>query len=70
VPVVVLKGMGAQFLTDDTGRKTAVLVPIDEYEQLLEDLEDLAAIAERRNEETIPHEQVVAELIKDGLLPN
>jgi hypothetical protein len=60
--------MDAQFLTDDTGRKTAVLGPIDDDEQLLEDLEDLAAIAERRNEETVPRKDVVAELIEDGLL--
>ena len=57
-----------QFLTDETGRKTAVLLPITDYEKLLEDLDDLAAIAERREEPTIPHEQFKAELKQDGIL--
>ena len=61
--------MTTQYVTDDTGRKTAVLLPIEEYQRLLEDLEDLAAIAERRNEPTVSHEELVAELKRDGLLP-
>jgi len=40
-----------QFLTNEKGRKTAVVLPIDDYEKLLEDLDDLAVIAERREEE-------------------
>ena len=56
----------AQFLTDKDGNKTAVLLPIAEYEQLLEDLEDLASIAERRKEPTISHEQLIQELKNDG----
>ena len=39
-----------------------------EYKKLLEDLEDLAVVAERREEPTIPHEQFVSELKRDGLL--
>jgi len=46
-----------------------VLLPIEQYERLLEDLEDLAAVAERRNEPTISHDDLVAELKRDGLLP-
>jgi hypothetical protein len=44
-----------QFLTNEKGRKTAVVLDIAEYEKLLEDVEDLAVIAKRRGEETIPH---------------
>ena len=44
-----------QFLTNEKGRKTAVVLDIDDYEKLLEDLDDLAVIAERRGEQTIPH---------------
>ncbi|MDZ4742135.1 MAG: hypothetical protein SGI98_01795 [Verrucomicrobiota bacterium] len=61
--------MNAQFLTDNTGNRTAVLLPIDEYERLIEDLQDLAAIAERRDEPTISHEELLQELKKDGLIP-
>ena len=44
-----------QYLTDKKGKKTAVVLPIADYEKLQEDLDDLAVIAERRAEETIPH---------------
>jgi hypothetical protein len=57
-----------QFVTDETGKRTAVLLPIAEYEHLLEDLHDLAAVAERRKEPTVPHEQFLEELKRDGLL--
>lgn len=59
----------AQYLTDEKGRKTAVLLPIEEYERLLEDLEDMAAIAERRDEPTLSHEELIRDLRRDGLLP-
>lgn len=59
-----------QFVTDEAGNRTAVLLPIRRYEQLLEDLEDLAAIADRREEETVPHEEFVEQLKADGILPN
>jgi len=57
-----------QFITDSTGRQTGVILPLEEYNELLEDLDDLAAIAERGDEPTIPHVKVVAELKKDGCL--
>lgn len=59
-----------QYLTDDQGSRTAVLLPLSEYEELLEDLDDLAVAAERINEPTVAHEQVVEGLKRDGLLPN
>ena len=40
------------FVVDENGKRTAVVLPIEEYERLLEDLEDLAIIAQRRNEPT------------------
>ncbi len=61
--------MSTQYVTDETGKKTAVLLPIEQYEKMLEDLADLAAIAERRNEPTVSHEEMVKELKRDGLLP-
>lgn len=57
-----------QYLTDDRGERTAVVLPISDYEKLLEDLDDLAVVAERRTEPTIPHQQFVTELKRDGLL--
>lgn len=57
-----------KYITDEGGERTAVVLPISDYEKLLEDLEDLAVVAERRDEPTIPHEQFVSELKRDGLL--
>ncbi|WP_281238112.1 hypothetical protein [Flavobacterium praedii] len=33
--------MGTQFLTDEKGNKTAVLLPIKKYNKMIEQLEDL-----------------------------
>jgi PHD/YefM family antitoxin component YafN of YafNO toxin-antitoxin module len=57
-----------KYITDEGGQRTAVVLPISDYEKLLEDLEDLAVVAERRDEPTIPHEQFVSELKRDGLV--
>jgi hypothetical protein len=51
-----------KYITDDRGERTAVVVATAEYEKLLEDLEDLAVAAKRREEPTIPHKQFVSEL--------
>jgi len=37
-------------------------------EKLLEDLKDLAVVAERRDEPVIPHEPFLADLKRDGTL--
>nr|MDO8077869.1 hypothetical protein [Candidatus Freyarchaeota archaeon] len=54
----------AQYIVDEEGRRTAVILPIEEYEQLLEDLHDLAVIAERRDEATVSFEEVKERLKK------
>jgi hypothetical protein len=56
------------YITNGKGDKTAVIIPIDEYNQLIEDIIDLAHVAERIDEPTISHEKFVKELKKDGLL--
>jgi hypothetical protein len=59
-------GDPVKYITDDRGERKAVVLPIADYEKLLEHLEDLAVVAERREERTIPHEQFVSELNRDG----
>jgi len=58
-----------QFLTNEKGEKTAVVLPVADYEKLLEDLDDLAVFAERRDEETIPHNQFKRQLIYARRVP-
>jgi len=60
--------MHAEYVTDRNGVKKSVIIPINDFYELLEDLEDLASVAERKDEPTISHEQVVEELKKNGLL--
>jgi hypothetical protein len=55
-----------KYQTDAQGRRTAVVLPISEYEQLLEDLHDLAVVAERRDEETIDEAELRRRLAGDG----
>ncbi len=57
-----------QYVVDRKGRKTAVVLPVEEYEQLLEDLHDLAVVAERRDEPSIELAELKRRLKKDGLL--
>ena len=37
----IIKLMKTQFLTDEKGKKTAVLLPIEKYNKMIEQLEDL-----------------------------
>ena len=57
-----------QYVVDSEGRKTGVLLSMEQYERLMEDLHDLAVIAERRDEEPIGLDELKIRLKKDGLL--
>ncbi len=52
-----------QYIVNKSGKKTAVILPVDEFEELLEDLHDLSVIAERKNEPSISHSEVKKQLI-------
>ena len=57
-----------QYLTDEKGKKTAVVLPLSEYEELLENLHDLAVAAARKNEPRESLAEVRALLIRKGVL--
>jgi len=57
-----------QYLIDAKGNKKGVLLSIERYEQLTEDLHDLAVVAERRMEEPISFDEMKRRLKQDGLL--
>ena len=63
-----LKDLNPKYITDDSGEKISVILPISEFHELLEDIEDLATVAERRDEPTISHKQLITELKRDGLI--
>lgn len=57
-----------QYVVDAKGKKTGVILSLRRYQQLMEDLHDLAVVAERRDEEPISLEEMKQRLQKDGLL--
>ena len=57
-----------RYITDETGKKMSVVLSVEEYEALIEEIEDFAIVAERRDEETSSHEDVKTRLKADGLL--
>ena len=57
-----------QYIVDENGKKTAVVMPIREFQRLLEDLHDLTVVAERRQEPTISLDELKRRLRADGLI--
>lgn len=57
-----------KYITDKKGNKKEVILNINDYNQLLEDIEDLAIATERKKEKLIDHNQVVDQLKKNGLI--
>lgn len=62
------RAAAVQYVTDEKGRKKSVILPVETYEEMLEDIQDLVAVAERRKEKTIPFDEMKKRLKKDGLL--
>jgi hypothetical protein len=61
-----IKELQVQYITNETGKKTAVILPIEEFQGLMEDLADLTIVAERRDEPVVSHEDVLIEFKKHG----
>lgn len=65
-----LKELNVQYITNKLGERSGVILSIEDFEALLEELEDMTFVIERRHEPTISHETLKAELKQDGLLPD
>lgn len=59
---------GIQFVTDEKGKKTAVLIDLKKYGKLWEDFYDALIAKEREKEPTVPLEVVQMRLRKLGKL--
>lgn len=66
--MINLTDLHPEFIINQQGEKQSVILPISEFEELIEDLEDLAAVAERREEASISHTNLLAELSQDGFI--
>ena len=62
------KDLALNYITNESGEKTAVILPIAQFEELLEDIEDLVIVAERRDEPTTSHADLLAELKQNGII--
>jgi hypothetical protein len=56
--------MESQFITDDKGNKISIVIPIEEYQRMMEELEEFHDIklfdeVKSRNEKTQPLEEYV-----------
>lgn len=59
---------GINFVTDETGRKTAVLIDLRKYGELWEDIYDSLVAGQRANEQRETLESVKERLRKQGKL--
>jgi hypothetical protein len=59
---------GIQFVTDDKGRKTAVLIDLKRHGALWEDFWDGLVSESRRDEKTIPYQEYRDKRLKRGRL--
>ena len=57
-----------QYVIDAKGRRRAVILSLKRHARLMEDLHDLAVVAERREEEPISLNEMKRRLKRDGIL--
>jgi PHD/YefM family antitoxin component YafN of YafNO toxin-antitoxin module len=67
---VTLEKGQEQYIVDANGNKTAVILDIALYEQMLEDIHDLAVVAERRSQQPISLADMKKRLSLNGTLSN
>lgn len=53
------KMQGIKYISNEEGIKTDVVIPYDAFIELLEEIEDLKTILQRKDEETVPHCEVL-----------
>jgi len=57
-----IRELNIQYITNENGQKTGVILAIEEFESLMEDFADILVLLEQEDEETISHEALLAEL--------
>lgn len=62
------KTSSLQYVTDKHGKKQSVILPVDTYEEMVEDIQDLVAVAERRKESIISLDEMKRRLKRDGII--
>ncbi len=57
-----------QYVVNPKGKRVSVILSVERYDKLLQDLHDLAVVAERRNQKPISFDEMRRRLKKDGIL--
>lgn len=57
-----------EFIVNEKGEKTGVVLSLRRYQRLMEDLHDLGVVAERRAEKPVPAKEMKRRLKEDSLL--
>ena len=66
--MIDIEQLHPQYITDEKGQRKSVILPMTDFQGLVRDLEDLAVVAERRDEPTTSHADFIKELKSSGLL--
>ncbi len=56
---------GVQYVTDGTGKRMAVLISLDEWGELWEDIYDVLVSQARKDEPSVPWETLKAEMMSE-----
>ena len=63
-----MKAVRERYVVNTSGKKTGVILSVKRYQRLMEDLHDLAVVAERREEAPVSLQEMTRRLKEDGLL--
>ena len=63
-----MTSLSRRYVTDQKGKRTGVVLSLKRYSRLMEDLHDLAVVAERRDEKPVPADDMKKRLHKYVLL--
>ena len=66
---LVMSARREQFVVDERGKRRSVILSVSHYQRMLEDLHDLAVVAERRNEAPISLAEMKRRLRNHGRPP-
>jgi PHD/YefM family antitoxin component YafN of YafNO toxin-antitoxin module len=56
---------GVQFVVDDSGKKKAVIIDLEEWGELWEDIYDILISEQRRGEPSVQWEELKAEALRE-----
>ena len=59
---------GIHYVTDEQGRKVAVQIDLETHGELWEDIQDVLVSRSREDEESVPFDEVKADLRRTGKL--